>query len=88
MALTKKALLKKMADSGIKDPKSSYDVLINIIGDTLVSEGRISLAGLGTLNTKERAARVGRNPRTGESLNIPAKTVVTFRAAPALNDRV
>ena len=88
MALTKKELLKKMADSGIKDPKSSYDVFVDIIGDTLASEGRISLTGLGTFNTKKREARVGRNPRTGESLDIPAKTVVTFRPAPALSSLV
>jgi DNA-binding protein HU-beta len=46
---------------------------------------RIQLPGLGTFNVTKRSARVVRNPRTGAKLNVAAKKVVKFKAAPALN---
>lgn len=67
------------------------EVLETIIGkitDTLKSGGEVSIAGLGIFSTKERAARVARNPRTGESVNVPAMKVPKFRAAKALKDAV
>jgi len=58
---------------------------INKNGFTLVE---VSIAGLGIFSTKQRAARVARNPRTGESVNVPAMRVPKFRAAKALKDAV
>jgi len=46
---------------------------------------RIQLPGMGTFNVTKRSARVVRNPRTGAKLNVPAKKVVKFKPAPALN---
>lgn len=56
---------------------------------TALKEGkRVAIPDFGALSTKERAARKGRNPKTGEELDIPAKTVVAFKAYPALADHV
>lgn len=49
---------------------------------------RVALPGLGVFNVKERAARTGRNPRTGEVVQIPAKKVVKFTASKALQTAV
>jgi DNA-binding protein HU-beta len=51
-------------------------------------DGELNLPGLGKLVKKHRAARMGRNPATGESIQIPAKTVVKFRVAKAAKDAV
>lgn len=48
--------------------------------------GEVSLPGIGKLTVKQRSARVGRNPATGETLDIPAKAVPHFTAAKALKD--
>ena len=50
--------------------------------------GEVSLNGLGKLSTKTRAGRTGRNPKTGEEIQIPAKTVVHFSATKLLRDAV
>jgi DNA-binding protein HU-beta len=50
--------------------------------------GEVTLPGLGKLKTKQSAARTGRNPHSGEEINIPAKTGVKFVAAKALKDAV
>ncbi len=52
------------------------------------ADGEFPLPGLGKLVKKDRAARMGRNPMTGESIQIPAKTVVKFRVAKAAKDAV
>ena len=49
---------------------------------------QVSIAGLGIFEVKQRAGRTGRNPRTGETINIPAMNVPKFRAAKALKDAV
>ena len=48
----------------------------------------IELAGFGTFETRERAAREGRNPRTKETINIPASTVPVFKAGKEIKERV
>ncbi len=58
--------------------------LIEIIGSTLEKGGKITLAGFGIFEVRERAARTGRNPRTGQSLKIKASKVPAFRAGAAL----
>ena len=58
--------------------------LIEIIGNTLEKGDKITLAGFGIFEVRERAARTGRNPRTGQSLKIRAARVPAFRAGAAL----
>ncbi len=55
---------------------------------SLQAGDEVMLHGLGKLKTKESAARTGRNPATGEEIDIPAKTTVKFTAAKALKDAV
>ncbi len=64
------------------------DMIISSIVSTLKSGDEVSIAGLGIFSTKTRAARQARNPRTGESIQVPAMRVPKFRAAKALKDAV
>lgn len=65
---------------------AALDCVIHCIQDTLKQGGKISLAGLGTFGTSQRAARTGRNPQTGAPIHIPARRVPTFKAAKGLKD--
>lgn len=64
------------------------DTVIECIVSTLKKGGEVSVAGLGIFSTKKRAARQARNPRTGESISVPAMNVPKFRPAKALKDAV
>ena len=64
------------------------ETIISDIVSTLKKGGEVSIAGLGIFSTKQRAARTARNPRTGETVNVPAMRVPKFRAAKALKDSV
>lgn len=64
------------------------DIIIDNIVHTLKKGGEVSVAGLGIFSTKTRAARQARNPRTGETISVPAMKVPKFRAAKALKDAV
>ena len=56
--------------------------------DTLANGGTVALTGFGNFAIKERAARVGRNPQTGETIQIAASKVPSFKAGKALKDAV
>lgn len=58
--------------------------VLESILDGVDRDGNVAIAGFGTFERKERAARTGRNPRTGEALEIPATSTVAFRPAAAL----
>lgn len=62
-------------------------VISNIV-ETLKKGDEVSLAGLGIFSTKQRAARMARNPKTGEQVKVPAMRVPKFRASKALKDAV
>lgn len=64
------------------------DSIIDTITASLKAGDEVSIAGLGIFSTKTRPARQGRNPRTGESIRVPAMRVPKFRAAKALKDAV
>lgn len=64
------------------------DIIIESITSTLKKGEEVSVAGLGIFSAKQRAARTARNPRTGESIKVPAMRVPKFRAAKALKDAV
>ena len=72
--------------------KAAADNVVNTvfsaITDALAKGETVTIAGFGTFTTKSRTARQGRNPRTGESIAIPASTVPSFKAAKALRDAV
>ena len=64
------------------------DVVFTEIMAGLRRDGDVQIPGFGRFRTKRRAARKGTNPRTGEKINIPPKSVVTFKPATRLLDRV
>ena len=67
---------------------AAVDTVFEAIGDSLAREESVRIAGFGTFATRNREARTGRNPRTGEAVAIPASKAPAFRAAGALRDRV
>ncbi|MFZ0890778.1 MAG: HU family DNA-binding protein [Candidatus Binataceae bacterium] len=71
-----------------KQAKSSLEELTNLIVRQLKKEGSLRLAGLGIFRKRKTKARVGRNPATGEPINIPARTRLRFTPAKALKDLV
>lgn len=66
----------------------AVDLVVDSIVGGLKSGEEVSIAGLGIFSTKMRAARQGRNPRTGESIQISAMRTPKFRASKALKDAV
>ena len=70
------------------DATKAVDGVLDSITRTLSGGGSVSLVGFGTFSVKARAARMGRNPRTGEAIRIPASNVPGFKAGKALKDAV
>jgi len=89
--MTKSQLLDKLATaSGMskKEVNNFLEVLTGTAYKEVKASGEFSLPGLGKLVKKQRAARQGRNPATGATIQIPAKTVVKFRVAKAAKDAI
>ncbi len=68
------------------DAERAVEALFDAITAELKKGGEVSVAGFGIFSVKKRAARTARNPRTGESVKVPAMNVPKFRAAKALKD--
>lgn len=66
----------------------ALDAVIEAVTNELKEGGSVSLVGFGVFSVKERAERAGRNPRTGESITIPAAKIPNFKAGKALKDAV
>ncbi|MDQ6987617.1 MAG: integration host factor subunit beta [Mariprofundaceae bacterium] len=62
--------------------------ILNAIGDALGRGERVELRGFGSFYTKRRNARIGRNPKTGESVSVPSKIVPQFKPGKELRERV
>ena len=89
--MTKAQLMTALAEkSGLakKDVMSLMDQLVEMAYMHVKKDGVFVLPGFGKLVKVHRAARMGRNPATGEQISIPAKTVVKFRVAKAAKDAV
>jgi len=71
-----------------KDVKQFLEGLVSVVEDEMRRGGEIPLKGLGKFKVQRRKARIGRNPITGEELQIPAKTVAKFTLAKSLKDLV
>lgn len=70
------------------DANRSLDAFVEVVKGSLAKGDKIALVGFGTFATSKRAAREGRNPQTGATVKIPARTAVTFKAGSALKDAV
>lgn len=71
-----------------KAAEVSLNALTEIISEELKKGGKVQLVGFGTFETRERAAREGRNPRTKEVIQIPATTVPVFKAGSAFKEKM
>lgn len=71
-----------------KDVATMVDALVSLAYSEAKKSGEFTIPGLGKLVKKQRAARMGRNPATGEAIKIPAKTVVKFRVSKAAKDAI
>lgn len=70
------------------DSKKALDAFIAATSDALKKGDRLALIGFGSFSISKRAARKGRNPRTGKEIKIAAKKVVKFKAGAALSKKV
>ena len=91
MSMTKQELIKIIADNaGIT--QAAANQAVDILKDALVEEvkatGRFALDGIGVFTKVERAARPGRNPKTGEAIMIPGKVAVKFRPSVSFKETV
>ncbi|KUK31513.1 MAG: DNA-binding protein Hup [Thermoanaerobacterales bacterium 50_218] len=71
-----------------KDAEKAVNAVFAAIEEALARGEKVQLVGFGTFEIRERAARTGRNPQTGEEIQIPATKVPAFRAGKALKDAV
>ena len=71
-----------------KDTERVLNAAIDAITASLVKGEKVQLSGFGTFETKDREARIGRNPHTKEAIDIPATRVPSFKASKALKDNV
>lgn len=78
----------KQADISKAAAGRALDALIQGVKTTLKKNGSVSLVGFGTFSASKRAARTGRNPRTGDAIKIKAAKVPKFRPGKALKDAV
>ena len=89
--MNKQELIAAIAnDSGltkVEAEKALNSVTTNITS-ALTRKDKVTLVGFGTFSTSDRAARIGRNPRTGESINIAATTVPKFKAGKELKTAI
>lgn len=71
-----------------KDAEAAITAAIDVITEALRQGEKVQLVGFGSFEVKKRAARVGRNPKTKEPIEIPASTVPVFKAGKVLKDTV
>ena len=89
--MNKAELITSMAEKSQltkKDAETALKAFIDSVQEALENGEKVQLVGFGTFETRERAAREGRNPRTKETINIPASTVPVFKAGKEMRDRV
>ena len=89
--MNKTELVAAMAEkAGVskKDAEKVLGAFVDVVGESLKKGDKIQLVGFGTFETRERAAREGKNPQTGEKITIAASTVPAFKAGKALKDLI
>lgn len=89
--MNKQELIEAIAEkshTSKSDSKKMLDAFLETVTETLAHGDSVQLIGFGTFKSTERNARSGRNPRTGETVTIPAKRVPAFTAGNALKEAV
>jgi len=89
--MNKGELIEKVAKECALSKAAAEQVVVSIFGtitDAMAAGDKVTLIGFGTFSVTERAAREGRNPQSGQTMSIPAKKVVKFKAGAKLVDSV
>jgi DNA-binding protein HU-beta len=89
--MTKNELAEKVAQSadlGAGQARDVVETVFEAVANELAAGGEVSVAGFGKFSVSRRAARQGRNPSTGETINIAASNAAKFSAASALKKRL
>jgi len=89
--MKKQDFIKAVADSANVSQSTAgecFDAVVDTITSALKDGEKLTFVGFGTFSVKERAARQGRNPRTGETIEIKAAKIPSFKAGKALKDAV
>ena len=90
--MTKSELIQKLADRNphllLRDLEKIVDTFFDEITDALVKGDRVELRGFGAFSVKHRDARTGRNPRTGETVQVAAKRLPFFKTGKALREKL
>jgi DNA-binding protein HU-beta len=87
--MNKSELVSKVAvgaDISKASAQRAIDSCIAAVSEELGNNGQVALVGFGTFSVRDRAARAGRNPQTGEEIQIPAAKVVSFKAGKLLKN--
>jgi len=83
-----RALNEKLPELQLGDVDLAVNCLLNQMADALVQGERIEIRGFGSFDLHHRPPRIGRNPKTGEAVNLPAKVAVHFKPGKDMRDRV
>ncbi len=89
--MTKTELINEVANkTGLtkKDAEKAVSAVLESITDAMALGDKVQLVGFGTFEVRDRAAREGKNPATGETISIPATKVPAFKAGKALKDAI
>lgn len=90
--MTKSELIQRLADRNphlyLRDVEKIVDTVFDEISEALSRGDRVELRGFGAFSVKHRKARVGRNPRTGELVNVPEKRLPFFKTGKALRENL
>ena len=82
------AAMAEQAQISKKDAEAALKAFTDVVANELKANGKVQLVGFGTFEVSERAAREGRNPRSGETMTIAACKAPKFKAGKALKDAI
>lgn len=89
--MTKAELVEQVSATGDltrKDAEVIVETILNAVMDALRADDKVEIRGFGSFRTRSRKARVGRNPKTGDKVDVPAKRVPFFKPSKELRDLV
>jgi integration host factor subunit beta len=90
--MIKSQLIEKLAAENTHLTQAEVERVVNIVLDRMIEAmsggGRVELRGFGAFSVRSRPARAGRNPRTGEAVEVPAKSVPFFKSGKELRERL
>ena len=81
-------LKEKLPELQQRDVELAVNCILAQMSDALVQGERIEIRGFGSFNLHHRLARIARNPKTGEAVNLPAKVVLHFKPGKEMKDRI